>query len=198
MKPTKLAMAVIGGCALSFSALAGNMTGASATMLANTCAGCHGTDGASVGPAIPSLAGMSETYINDMMTAYRSGDTKSTIMTRIAKGYSEDETAAMASHFAAQKVHMAEQSFDEAQVAKGQKLHDKYCEKCHSEGGTVADDDSGQLAGQHAPYLRYALDDFHSGDRSVPKKMKKKLKKLNKKAGAAGEEALIQFYASQR
>lgn len=198
MKVTKLAMAVIGGCALSFSALAGNMTGASASMLANTCAGCHGTDGASSGPAIPSIAGMSETYFNDMMAAYKSDDTKSTIMSRIAKGYSEDETAAMASHFAALAPAMAEQSFDKAQVAKGQKLHDRYCEKCHEDGGTVADDDAGQLSGQLAPYLRYALDDFDSGDRAVPKKMKKKLKKLNKRAGAAGEEALIQFYASQR
>ena len=32
----------------------------SARMLANTCAGCHGTDGSSVGPASPTIAGISQ------------------------------------------------------------------------------------------------------------------------------------------
>jgi len=41
---------------------------------ANTCAGCHGTGGASVGPASPTIAGKSAVYINDVMAAYKSGD----------------------------------------------------------------------------------------------------------------------------
>jgi len=198
MKVTKLAMAIISGCAISFSAAAGNMTGADSTMLSNTCAGCHGTDGASVGPAIPSLAGMSATYITETMSAYKSGDTNSTIMGRIAKGYSDDEVAAIANHFAAQKQHRADQPFDSAKAAKGAKLHEKYCEKCHSESGSLADDDSGILAGQLTPYLHYTMEDFRSGDRSAPKKMKKKVKKLLKKEGDAGIDAIFNYYASQR
>ncbi len=198
MKATKLAVAVLGSCAISFSAFAGNMTGADGSMLSNTCAGCHGTDGASVGPAIPSIGGMSATYITDMMNAYKSGDTNSTIMGRIAKGYSEDEIGAIANYFAEQAQSRADQSFDSAKVAKGQKLHDKYCEKCHSEGGTLADDDSGIMAGQLMPYLQYSMEDFHNGDRAMPKKMKKKVKKLNKKEGDAGIDAIFNYYASQR
>jgi cytochrome c553 len=34
------------------------MTGASGEMLANTCAGCHGTNGISTGPATPTISGM--------------------------------------------------------------------------------------------------------------------------------------------
>lgn len=201
MKATKLAMAIIGGCAISLSVSAGggkNMTGADASMLSNTCAGCHGTDGASLGPAIPSIGGASAVYITDMMNAYKSGDTVSTIMGRIAKGYSEDEIAAMANYFAEQPQYRADQSFDKAKAAKGMKLHDKYCEKCHSEGGSLADDDSGILAGQLVPYLQYSMEDFANGDRSTPKKMKKKVKKLNKREGAAGMEAINHYYASQR
>jgi len=198
MKATKLAMAIIGGCAISVSAFAGNMTGADASMLSNTCAGCHGTDGSSSGPAIPSIGGMSATYMTDMMNAYKSGDTVSTIMGRIAKGYSEDEIGAMANYFAEQSQTRADQSFDKAKAAKGMKLHDKYCEKCHSEGGSLAEDDSGILAGQLVPYLHYSMEDFDNGDRSMPKKMKKKVKKLNKKEGAAGMEAILNYYASQR
>jgi len=193
-------MAIIGGCAISFSAVSAgdNMTGADASMLSNTCAGCHGTDGASVGPAIPSIGGMSATYITDIMNAYKSGDTKSTIMGRIAKGYSEDEIAMMAGYYASQEQSRADQSFDNAKVAKGAKLHDKYCEKCHSESGALADDDSGILAGQLMPYLHYSMEDFSNGDRSMPKKMKKKVKKLHKKEGDAGIDAIINYYASQR
>jgi sulfide dehydrogenase cytochrome subunit len=33
-----------------------------ATMLANTCAGCHGTNGSSVGPSSPTIAGISRDY----------------------------------------------------------------------------------------------------------------------------------------
>ena len=198
MKVTKLAMAIISGCAISFSATAGNMTGADGTMLSDTCAGCHGTDGASVGPSLPSLSGMSAIYLTDQMNAYKSGDTVGTIMNRIAKGYSEDEIDAIANYFAAQKQHRAAQSFDSAKAKKGEKLHDKYCEKCHSEAGTLADDDSGILAGQWTPYLHYTMADFKSGDRSAPKKMKKKVKKLLKKEGDAGMDAIFNYYASQR
>jgi len=141
---------------------------------------------------------MSATYMTDMMNAYKSGDTVSTIMGRIAKGYSEDEIGAMANYFAEQSQTRADQSFDKAKAAKGMKLHDKYCEKCHSEGGSLAEDDSGILAGQLVPYLHYSMEDFDNGDRSMPKKMKKKVKKLNKKEGAAGMEAILNYYASQR
>jgi len=206
MKVTKLALAIIGGCAISMSASAGgkvdksvsNMTGADATMLSNTCAGCHGTDGASSGPAIPSLGGMSALYITDMMNGYKSGDIKSTIMGRIAPGYSEDEIDAMANYFAGTEQHRTPQAFDKAKAAKGMKLHDKYCEKCHSESGTLAEDDSGILAGQPTPYLHYSMEDFANGDRLMPKKMKKKVKKLNKKEGSAGMEAILNYYASQK
>ncbi len=198
MKVTKLAMAVISGCAISFSAAAGNMTGADSTMLANTCAGCHGTDGASVGPSLPSLAGMSAVYLTDQMNYYKSGETKGTIMNRIAEGYSEEDIAAIANYFAVQKQHRGKQSFDSAKASKGEKLHDKYCEKCHSEGGTLAEDDAGILAGQWMPYLHNTMADFREGDRGVPKKMKKKIKKLVKKEGDAGLDAIFNYYASQK
>jgi sulfide dehydrogenase cytochrome subunit len=46
------------------------MTGADATMLANTCAGCHGPDGASGGPATPTIAGLSTEYFVEVMNGY--------------------------------------------------------------------------------------------------------------------------------
>jgi sulfide dehydrogenase cytochrome subunit len=174
------------------------MSGASAKMLAQTCEGCHGTNGVSQGPASPSLAGMSVAYIKEAMAQFASGDTKSTVMGRIAKGYTPEEVEKMGSVFANQKMAMAKQSANSSLASNGKKLHKKYCEKCHSEEGTVAADDSGQLKGQWMPYLQYTLEDFKSGDRVMPKKMKKKFEALVKDEGDKGVEALINYYGSHK
>jgi sulfide dehydrogenase cytochrome subunit len=182
--------------ALAFTASSGAVAGASAGMLADTCAGCHGTDGVSGGPATPTIAGISEDYFKEVMAAFASGDAKSTIMGRIAKGYTEEETAAMAKFFAGKKFVAAKQDSDAKQAESGAKLHDKFCEKCHAEGGTSAEDDSGILAGQWTPYVAWTLQDFISGDRQGPKKMMKKLKKMHDKYGDKGTQALLNFYAA--
>lgn len=167
-------------------------------MLANTCAGCHGPAGNSVGPATPSIAGMSRDYFIESMSAYAMGDRPSTIMMRIAKGYTDEDVEAMADYFSKQKFVAAKQDTQSNMVKKGQKLHNKYCEKCHSENGSLAEDDAGILAGQWRPYLQYNLYDFTSGNREAPKKMAKKLKKMYKKHGQEGVDQLIEFYASQK
>lgn len=190
------AVFVVGGLAFGNFAMAETP---SAAMLGYTCAGCHGTNGNSNGPATPSLAGASKDYIIEVMDYYATGERVSTIMGRIAKGYTKDEVKAIAEFFSKQKFVPAKgQEFDAKLAKKGAKLHDKYCEKCHADGGTSSEDDAGILAGQWVPYLRYTLADMQAGKSHVPKKMKKKLKKLHKKAGDAGIEQLINFYASRK
>ena len=174
------------------------MMGASDTMLANTCAGCHGTDGVSTGPAIPTIAGLSNDYFVEIMKGYAAGTIPSTIMGRMAQGYTEDEIKQLAKFYIAKPFVKAKQDFDPNLVKEGGKLHDKYCEKCHAEGGQSAEDDAGVMAGQWTPYLKYQLADFNAGHREAPKKMAKKMKDLMSKEGQAGIDALISFYASQQ
>lgn len=193
-KKTLGAALLLSSLAFSGVSMAG---GASAKALSITCAGCHGYNGASNGPATPSLAGMSKTYISDSMIAYKSGERPSTIMTRIAKGYDEEDFAKMGSFFAAQKMHMADQSFGEMEK-KGKKIHKKSCSKCHEDNGTSPDDDSGQLAGQWSPYLMYSLEEAMDGSRDFGKKMTKAVKKAHKKYGDDMVPALLDFYASQK
>lgn len=199
MKKAKLgfiakAALVAGGMLASNVAFAGVDR---AEMLANTCVGCHGPSGVSQGPATPSIAGMSKDYFIESMNAYANGDRPSTIMMRIAKGYSEADIAAMAEYFSKQKHASAVQAVNESLVPKGEKLHAKYCEKCHSEGGSLAEDDAGILAGQWKPYLQYNLHDFTSGSREAPKKMAKQLKAMHDKYGQEGVDQLIEFYSSK-
>jgi len=183
------------GFALSGSVFAGTP---SAEMLSYTCADCHGTGGISNGPATPSLAGISTEYFTDAMKEYKEGTRPSTIMTRIAKGYSEEESKLMAGYFSKLKFVPGKQASDAKLAKKGAKLHDKYCEKCHAEGGTSAEDDAGILAGQWTPYLQYTMEDFMSGKREMPKKMKKKVKEMQKKEGDAGMTALYNYYSSAK
>nr|VFK37727.1 MAG: sulfide dehydrogenase (flavocytochrome c), cytochrome c subunit [Candidatus Kentron sp. TC]VFK40876.1 MAG: cytochrome subunit of sulfide dehydrogenase [Candidatus Kentron sp. TC]VFK53719.1 MAG: cytochrome subunit of sulfide dehydrogenase [Candidatus Kentron sp. TC] len=185
---------LVGSLAFGASAFAG---GPNASMLSQPCAGCHGTDGSSAGPSSPTIAGMSEEYFLEAMEELREGERSSTIMERIAKGYSEEEIEAMATWFSEKPFTRARQMIDPEKAARGKNLHEKYCEKCHEEGGNL-DDGTAILAGQWMPYLRYGLRDFSSGASEAPKKMKKRLDTLVKEHGIDGIEALIQYYGSQQ
>lgn len=165
-----------------------------AEALSYTCAGCHGTNGASSGPAIPSLAGLSKDYLVEAMQAYKNDERNPTIMNRIAKGYSDEEFELMGSFFSSQPVSKNKQRYDYAKAMAGKKLHKKYCSSCHTDGGTVTDDEAGLLSGNSAFFLKYSLEDFHDGSRDMPKKMKKKIKKMLKKDKNAFEK-LINYYS---
>jgi sulfide dehydrogenase cytochrome subunit len=168
---------------------------ASDSMLANTCSGCHGNTGVSTGPGIPSIRGLSKDYFVEIMMAYKEDKAYSTIMGRIAKGYSEKEIEAMADVYANKPFVMANQKFDAGLAKKGKKIHKKYCERCHEEGGADSGD-GGVLAGQWIPYLQWTIDDFNEGRRDAEKKMLKNLKKVTKK-DKTGIDALLNYYASQ-
>ncbi len=198
MKRSTLLQTALLTCGLSFSAA--SFAGASGAMLGNTCAGCHGTNGISNGPATPSLAGLDYDYLVEAMKVFKAGERNSTIMTRIAKGYSDEEIEAMSKFFADKKFVLASQKFDAAAAKRGNTLHKKYCKNCHGDTGISddSDDDSGVLAGQWKPYLSYTFADYQADKRDMGKKMKKKFKSLHKKAGDEGIADLLEYYASQK
>jgi cytochrome c553 len=68
------------------------------TMLANPCAGCHGTDGNSKG-GMPSIAGKSVRFITSALKDFRDGNRTSTVMQRIAKGYSDAQIEELAKYY---------------------------------------------------------------------------------------------------
>jgi len=67
--------------------------------LAAGCEGCHGGGD----PRLAKLAGRSAADIVAAMAAFRNGSRPATIMDRIAKGFSDDEVAAIAAWYAAQR-----------------------------------------------------------------------------------------------
>ena len=166
-------------------------------MLAANCAGCHGPNGVTNGPAIPSIAGMTEEYLVLSMQDYKAGTRASTVMTRIAKGYSDDEITAMARHFSNKKFVSLKQSGDASMIAKGEELQRTYCQSCHEKSGVLADG-IGILAGQAKPYLTYTINDFMSETRPMERRKKQKMDQLLKEAGEEGFQAIIQYYGSKK
>jgi len=184
---------IAGGMAFSASALAHEPS--YTAMMANTCNGCHGTDGVSAGPNMPNLGGVPANYMVEQMKLFKSGERPSSVMGRLAKGYSEGDFTAMAKYFAAMKYVGAKQPVDDAKAARGKVVHEERCEKCHEKGGSVGADE-GILAGQWLEYLQISMNEFRSGKRPMPKKMAAKIEGEGKLSDA-DVEALVHFYASQ-
>lgn len=165
-----------------------------AATLAETCAGCHGTDGTSLGAA-PTIANLTVEYFVLSMKDYASGARASTVMGRIAKGYSEDEIKAMAAYFDKKPFGRTVQAFDTALIDKGKALQAKYCESCHEKDGRKSDG-IGVLAGQRLPYMAYSIEDFKDGRRVLERRKKQKMDELWADQGDAGYDAVLHYYAS--
>jgi sulfide dehydrogenase cytochrome subunit len=174
--------------------------------LVDTCANCHGKGGASTEPTVPIIGGYSvEFLVNNLKayktrdrecpeTEYKSGSKKGakTDMCKMVKDLNDDGIKQVAKYYSERKFIRAKQKFDPALAAKGKEIHLMSCEKCHSEGGTVAKDEAGMPAGQWIPYLKQSFDEYNTGKRPIVQKMKFKLDDLSK----ADIEALINYYAS--
>jgi sulfide dehydrogenase cytochrome subunit len=194
-------------CSALFSlAIATGAWAADIHKLVEDCTHCHGKGGASTEPDVPIIGGYSADYIFSSLTAlknqerpcpeteYRSGDKKGTKtdMCQVVKDMSHSDIKQVAQYFSEQKFVRAKQKFDPELAKKGQEIHEKHCEKCHSNGASAAKDDAGIQAGQHMAYLEQMCKEFLSGARPIPKKMKARLEQLDKES----INALINYYGS--
>lgn len=189
MKKSLAGLAMVAGCTLSGVALAAPPT---AEMLAYACAGCHGTNGGSAGLTMPSLASQSKASIVDAMKKFKSGDRPSSVMGRLAKGYTDADFAAMGEFFSKQKFHPTTQIVDAAKAKRGEAIEDANCSRCHIDQGKDGKDDTPVMASQWLEYLQMQAALYDSGARKMPKDMADKWNKLSKE----DREALLHFYAS--
>ena len=183
-----------------------NVSAASLADLTNSCADCHGKDGASSHHEIPIIGGLSAQYIVDSFAAYKdkirpctevkeiAGPHKGekSDMCKVGEKLSKDEIKQVADYFAVKPFVRAKQSIDAGLAEKGKGIHALQCVKCHDKGGSSPDDDAGILAGQWMPYLEKEFEAYAAGKREMPKKMKPKMDKLSKD----DIKALINYYGS--
>lgn len=103
MKLRRLAAPIAAVAAtLAFPVQAQDAQTLQAAGLAATCANCHGTQGRTVGNALPPLAGMNRDAMLEQLRAFRSGARPATIMHQLTKGYSEAQLEQIATYFSRQ------------------------------------------------------------------------------------------------
>ena len=161
------------------------------------CARCHGQEGNSDDPDVPSIAGLSAGYNEAAMREYREGKREcgtSKMKCRMAAKWTDEEIVSAATYFAQFERVAPDQPFDSALAAKGDVIHQDHCASCHS-GEAMASPDSqpaGTLNGQWREYLEYALEQYGSGGRQQPEQMSAALQAL----GDDQMDALLDYYAS--
>ena len=75
----------------------------SAEVIAFSCYGCHGSDGASEKPDLPRLKAKPADELEKKLLNFKYDRTYSTIMGRIAKGYTDIELKAVAQYLSQRK-----------------------------------------------------------------------------------------------
>jgi cytochrome c553 len=121
------------------------------------CVPCHGPDGNSTNPAIPSLAGQPSLYTYYQLLQYRQGQRVDPQMTPLATGLSDADMQDIAAYYAAQTPPPPRDAGDPAKMEAGRKLVQvHYCDACHAPG-LVGQKHIPRLAGQHYDYLLMQL-----------------------------------------
>lgn len=176
--------------------------------LVETCDGCHGANGVSEWKDMPTIAGIDEFVHSEALFIYRDaarpcrdskfrrGDTgrAATNMCKLVQNMSDEMIEEIAAHYASLPFVAAVQDFDAGLASAGKSIHDGRCELCHTSGGSNAADEASILAGQWTGYLERTFEEYRSGERDQPPRMKKEMDDLTKE----DERALLHYYASQQ
>ena len=171
--------------------------------LVQLCEKCHGKDGNSTTPDVPIIAGFSHEGFFNTMDVFRAGDRialkfhrpgePETVMNDIAKDLSNEEVRSLADYFSKREFKPPQQSVNTDLARRGEVIHKRLCERCHTGGGAHPVEDAAILAGQWTPYLRRQFVNFLSGKRLLPRTMLRRIKDLSED----DIEALLNFYASK-
>lgn len=162
--------------------------------LARTCNGCHGLNGVSVGPSMPSIAGLPEPYLKNLLLQWKSGERYAATMDRHVKGYSDEELSALAAYFSKLPWTPVVQAADAGTLARGKAATDR-CETCHGATGGAPDDaDTPRMNGQWAKYLELELMKYRTEAVKMPhKKMRNNARKMDE----ADVAAATQYFGAQ-
>lgn len=142
----------------------------------NFCSSCHGTAGAAVSDAIPSIGGQHKDFLKnsmmDMKPMVVDGKEQapkrySTLMKIFLKGYSEAEIEAMADWYSSRPWVPTSYPLNQDLVAKGKASTQlETCTSCHgANGNNVEDTGIPRIGGQVPTYLYNALLEYKNDKR---------------------------------
>ncbi len=158
--------------------------------MAATCAGCHGTRGASPGTHIPVIGGQSSDYVKKSMKGYKDGTRAGGVMVNLSKGYSDQQIDQISAAVASWKW---QNSLIDRKKGKGKisASGTEACAGCHGakgQGTPIGPHISGQPAG----YLKEALDEYRSGRRTAAEMG------MVKEMTDQDFDKLVKFYSQQK
>ena len=155
---------------------------------AAACAGCHGEQGVSTNPDMPSLAGQDAQYFAAAMQGYKDGSRSDAAMKGAAAAL-DDKATRNLSAFYASATPQAPKVVKPATTAE----HAQKCDRCHGLNGNSTDPRSPALAAQRADYLERVMLAYKTGARKSPQ--------MAAMLGVLGEEdiaGLAAHYARQK
>jgi cytochrome c553 len=185
-------------CILAIAGLIfGNISFAEPAKL-GACVGCHGKDGSGVIDSVPIIAGTPAAHLEEALFAYQDGARRcvgAPVMCDVVAPLSEAEILEFAEYYSTFPHIFSEEDIDARLARIGGLIHQEHCAICH----VLPNDEDAEnalgipLHGQHATYLRIALDAYLSGDREtlVPV-MEERIRQLD----AVEIEALVNYYSS--
>jgi cytochrome c553 len=131
------------------------------------CAACHGEDGNSTNPQIPSIAGQPKLFVENQLILFREELRKSDQMLPVVKGLKDPEIIKLAEHFSKLSAKGMESGAPDPRLMKigTEKAKELRCGICH------LSDFSGQnqiprLAGQREAYLEAEMRAYRDGKRT--------------------------------
>ncbi len=132
---------------------------------AQVCGACHGADGNSPSPAVPSLAGQPRQFIVTALFMFREGRRKNAIMSPFAEKLSNADFNDLAAWYASQKMAAPTRKAVPDTVALGKSISEKNnCVACHT-ATLVGQQQMPRLAGQHYDYMLDQLRQFKATTR---------------------------------
>lgn len=177
-----LAMAtVVGALVASLAHAQGVVRGDPAKaqpIVSQVCAVCHGTDGNSLTPVNPSIAGQHPEYTLKQLTNFKAQGGKpaertNAVMAGMVANLSADDMSNLAAYFASQKPKP--RAARDPELAKvGQAIYRggimakgvAACASCHSPNGAGMPAQFPRLSGQYAEYTEAQLKAFRGGERT--------------------------------
>jgi cytochrome c553 len=142
------------------------------------CAACHASDGNSIAPANPKIAGQFVEYLDKQLHDFKAQGGKkaareSAIMAGMVANLSDADVKGLASYYASQKLKPAAAA-DKDLAALGQKVWRggnaasgvPACAGCHGPAGAGLPGQYPRLAGQYPEYVAAQLKAFKEGGRS--------------------------------
>lgn len=133
---------------------------------AATCLACHGVNGNSTMPGVPSLAAQNARYIYLQLRDYQEGRRDNPMMSPMAVGLSRTEMQELANYFSQQKLSSKNFKADPDKVKKGiAKADETLCAMCHL-GEFKGQNEIPKVAGQNFDYVVSTLKSFKSKTRT--------------------------------